>query len=178
VPQSWVAINGVYNGIQQKVSYTIGTTTTDSQSVTKTDAWKNSITATASAGFSFMGASASIKVSASGEFSGSQASSVGQAVMQSQSQTFEVDFNQGQVWQFVFDAADVCDVTGFAINIQELVLTKGKYDYPCCLPGYFVDDSNPHGPCVAINGTASPCTCSDDICNGTPPSRGLRGSVI
>jgi hypothetical protein len=174
---SWVAINGVYNGNLQKVTYSVGTTTTDSQSVTKTDAWKNSITATASAGFSFMGASASVKVSATGEFSGSQASSVGEAVMQSESQTFEADFNQGQVWQFVFDAADVCDVTGFSINVEELVLTKGKYDYPCCLPGYFVDDSNPHGPCVAINGAASPCTCSDDICNGTPPSRGLRGSM-
>jgi hypothetical protein len=174
---SWVAINGIYNGNLQKVTYTVGTTTTDSKSVTNTDAWKNSITGTASAGFSFMGASASISVSATGEFSGSQASSVGQAVAQSESQTFEADFNQGQVWQFVFDAADVCDVTGFSINIEELVLTKGKYDYPCCLPGYFVDDNNPHGPCVAINGIASPCACSDDICNGTPPSRGLRGSM-
>jgi hypothetical protein len=174
---SWVAINGVYNGIQQTVSYTVGTTTTDSKSVTNTDAWKKSITLTASAGFEFMGASASIKASATGEFSGSQASSVSEAVTQSESQTFEADFNQGQVWQFVFDAADVCDVTGFSINVEELVLTKGKYDYPCCLPGYFADDSNPYGPCVAVNGIASPCACSDDVCNGTPPSRGLRGSM-
>jgi hypothetical protein len=174
---SWVAINGIYNGNKQTVSYTVGTTTTDSKTVTSTDAWKKSITGTASAGFSFMGASASVKVSATGEFSGSQASSVGQAVTQSESQTFEADFNQGQVWQFVFDAADVCDVTGFSINVKELALTKGKYDYPCCLPGYFVDDNNPHGPCVAINGIPSPCACSTDICNGTPPNRGLRGSM-
>jgi hypothetical protein len=174
---SWVAINGIYNGNKQQVSYTVGTTTTDSKTVTSTDAWKKSITGTASAGFTFMGVSASVKVSATGEFSGSQASSVGQAVTQSESQTFQAEFNQGQVWQFVFDAADVCDVTGFSINVQELALTKGKYDYPCCLPGYFVDDNNPHGPCVTINGIPSPCACSADICNGTPPSRGLRGSM-
>jgi hypothetical protein len=158
---SWVAINGIYNGNKQQVSYTVGTTTTDSKTVTSTDAWKKSITGTASAGFTFMGVSAS----------------VGQAVTQSESQTFQAEFNQGQVWQFVFDAADVCDVTGFSINVQELALTKGKYDYPCCLPGYFVDDNNPHGPCVTINGIPSPCACSADICNGTPPSRGLRGSM-
>jgi hypothetical protein len=173
---SWVPINGIYNGNQQKVTYTVGTTTTDSQSVTSTDAWKKSITGTASVGFSFLGASAEVSISVTGEFSESQASSVSQAVAQSESQTFEADFNQGQVWQFVYDAADVCDTAGFTINVEELVLTNGQYDPPCCLPGYFVDDNNPHGPCVAINGIASPCTCSDDICNGAPPSRGLRGS--
>jgi hypothetical protein len=175
---SWVSINGVYNGLQQKVSYTVGTTTTDSKSVTNTDAWKKSITGTASAGFVFMGASASIKVSATGEFSGSQQSSVSEAVTQTESQTFEADFNQGQVWQFVFNAADVCDVKGFSINVEELVLTNGKYDYPCCLPGYFAKDSDPHGPCVVVDGIASPCACSADVCNGTaPPSRALRGSM-
>jgi hypothetical protein len=174
---NWVAINGVYNGIKQTVTYTYGTTTTDTQSVTNTTAWKNSITGTATAGFQFMGASASVKVSATGEFSGSQETSVNTAVMQSTSKSVQVEFDQGQVWQFVYDTADVCDVNGFSILVEELVLTNGQYDYPCCLPGYFVDNNNPHGPCVAINGTASPCVCGDEICNGTPPSRGLRGSM-
>jgi CEL-III C-terminal len=174
---SWVAINGMNNGNQQKVSFMVGTTKANSQEVTTTDAWKKSITDTVSGGFQFLGASNSVEVPVTGVFSESQQSSINEALMQCWSQTIEADFNQGQVWQFVLNTADVCDVTGFSITVEELVLTKGKNDYPCCLPGYFVDDNNPHGPCVSVNGINSPCACSDDICKGTPPSRGLRGSM-
>jgi hypothetical protein len=170
---SWQVIQGIANGSSQQVSYSVGTTTTDSQSVTSTQGWKTSITASASAGFDFMGAAAKVSVSVTGEYSQSQQSSISTAVSYTTEKGFTANFGEGQVWQFTYATADICETAGFSITTEELVLTQGFTDYPCCLPGYFQDNNNPHGPCVQ----GSPCACSADVCNGTTNSRGLRGSM-
>ena len=48
---------------------------------------------------------------------------------------------------------------GWDINTNDLVITEGTFNPPCCLPGWFEDADVAHGPCAP----GSPDLCGKDF---------------
>eukprot|EP00529_Nitzschia_sp_RCC80_P021014 CAMPEP_0113464232 /NCGR_PEP_ID=MMETSP0014_2-20120614/13091_1 /TAXON_ID=2857 /ORGANISM="Nitzschia sp." /LENGTH=407 /DNA_ID=CAMNT_0000356299 /DNA_START=395 /DNA_END=1618 /DNA_ORIENTATION=+ /assembly_acc=CAM_ASM_000159 len=156
---SWTIISTCGN-CTESVQYQVGTTSTTSTSVTSTDGWQNSITATVTAGFKFVDVSGSASVSASDQYSSSQSQSVSSAVANTKQVTENYSFPQGGViWQFQYTVDDVCQPDdGFSVLVHSLRRTESADDYPCCLPGNFASTSTytecePDSPdlCAAAN---------------------------
>jgi len=145
------------NAGSHKYTYQEGISTTDSDS--RTEAWKKSVSAGVSAGFTFMGAGATASVSGTSAKSG--AATVSQAIHKTSSQVQETTFSTpGTVWQFSYVATDKCTPTSGEIEIktQDLVVSSGQ---PCCMPQSAMDENNQHGPCQP----GTPCSCPDEICD-------------
>jgi len=89
-------------------------------------------------------------------------SSVSSAVEKTQKRTYETTFHEpGQIWQFEYTIRDSCEPAGWTMETKDLAITNGRFNEPCCLPGYAIDPGNAHGPCS----DGSPCLCSEEICN-------------
>merc|ERR1711871_343994 len=75
--------------------------------------------------------------------------SVGYSSEFAMTKTTEYDFKfaPGQVWQWTWRVTDTDGIT--TVTGKDLVLSAGKFDMPCCLPGYFANISDPIGACHA-----------------------------
>jgi hypothetical protein len=171
VPQTstgkWEIVQGQVNANGQTIKVTTGSTSTASSSITNTQTWQASITDETSAGFSFEGISAQTKVTVGFSYSSQQTESISNAVTHSMTYEMDQEFGSGQVWQFKYTTTDACEPTGFDLYVNEFALTERADQYPCCLPGLFLNATNPHGPCVPG---------SPDACNPSTRTRALRGS--
>merc|ERR1712100_265055 len=60
--------------------------------------------------------------------------------------TFSTTLPAGVIFQFQMNIDDNCGQSGVFMN--DFVVTASANEPPCCLPGYFVDISEPHGECI------------------------------
>lgn len=154
-----------YANAGQKITYEEGITRSSEESVTNTKQWQTSVTRSVAAGFELKGFSAGTSVEVSFEYGESMESSVRSAVEKTQMASYETVFDEpGQIWQFRYFIRDACYPDTWSMATKDLVITKGRFEPPCCLPGYALDPRRQHGPCAA----GSPCMCSDEVCNSQP----------
>jgi len=132
-------------GVQQ-ITYSRGTS--HSKTVTDSKTWGHSTTNSVSAGFSFLGLSASASVghTTSKSFTKTHSSTFEEESSSSYSTTLDA----GTVWQFQMDIQDNCG--GSNVQFSDLQLTQSTLDRPCCLPGHFVNVSEPTGECLEVDG--------------------------
>jgi hypothetical protein len=118
------------------------------KSVTDSKTWGHSTTSSVSAGFSFFGISISSSVShmTSEFFTKSHTSTFSM----SDTESYTTQMGAGTVWQFQMDIKDNCGLSGVKFN--DLQLTQSGLNPPCCLPGHFVNISNPEGECLEVDG--------------------------
>jgi hypothetical protein len=143
----WIAISS--SSGPQMVSYQVGVTR--SHTVEDSTTWGSSVTESVSAGFSAFGIQASTSVS--GTTSTTISHSYSSTFSMSSSTTFTYTFDAGVVWQWQFGITDGCgpsDAQG-----HDLALTANELNPPCCLPGMFVNISQPTSECLA--GTPNLC---------------------
>jgi hypothetical protein len=141
VEGKWVPLT--YSSGHQTYSETIGTTSSYTKSSTQT--WGSSTTKSVTAGFSFMGLSASTTISHT--YSQSLAMSYSQTFSMTKTDTTSIEFDAGQIWQWHFNVTDACgrtDVFG-----RDWVRTDNQIEEPCCPPGFATDPTKQHGPCAA-----------------------------
>lgn len=159
---SWVPVKFI--GVPTDVTETVSVTHSQSTSNTSSESWGHSVEKSASAGFSFWGASASVHVT--GTTSHNVSTSYSQTFEQSSSESHSVTlhFQPGEVWQFQFNMYDKCH--GYStVTTQDLVQTPNLDTPPCCLAGYFLDPKNPSGQCVpGLDGQLF------NLCQQAPPS--------
>jgi len=144
---SWVSISS--SSGDQSVTYQEGITR--SHTVSDSSEWGQSVTVTASAGFDFFGASASVSVS--GAVSNSVSHAYSSTFSMSSTTTYSYQFKAGVVWQWKFNVKDGCGTS--TASGHDLALTPNEINPPCCLPGMFADPTKPTGACAT--GTPSMC---------------------
>ena len=164
----WRSIPSNYNAESQTFTFVQGTSRMVGREETQTNAWKTSVTASYEHDWVFAGGSGKVEVSA--EYSGSITTRVSENLIEEKSAITTSQFKSGTIWQFTYSLSDICETEPWDIRSGDLTLTDGKMYPPCCLPGMFVDNNNPHGPCVGD----SPCNCSDEICYPDKTKRNLR----
>lgn len=59
-------------------------------------------------------------------------------------------FPAGTIWQWQFTITDDCGGRS-TVTKNDVVQTPNDPSMPCCLPGYFADQTKAHGDCVAGN---------------------------
>lgn len=169
----WVPL--AYSNGHQEIKYAEGVeeSRTKETSFERSTNWNLSVTKSITGGFDFKAFSASSSLEISASIGGSFSNSVSEAVGKTASEEFSIttSFGPGQVWQFVYEVRDLCYDGTWDLKMNDLVLTAGKHEPPCCLPGYAVSVGSEHGPCS--DGT--PCSCSKDVCSGEVGCGGLRG---
>lgn len=155
-----------YSSGPQTVSYTYGLedSIANDESFSRTDSWELSVTASVENDFAFGKASLEVSATVGGEMT----KSVSQLITKTSSseESYEYEMQAGQVWQFVYTFTDPCHAEPWHVFANNLVSTSGRFEEPCCLPGYALDPAKQHGPCAVD----SPCTCSDDVCGIASPS--------
>ena len=162
----WVNI-GSSSGMQS-IEYFQGVEFIESTSFERSSQLEASVTASVTGCFVF--GEASLEVSAS--YGQSFARTVSSTVTKSESISLVHDFGPGTVWQWQWSIADVCSANP-SLTTNNLALTRGNFEPPCCLPGYALDEGRPHGPCFE----GSPCSCSSEVCNAQPTNDGCVEGV-
>jgi hypothetical protein len=147
-------------GLQQ-ITYSQGVSHSDTHTDSKT--WGSSTTNSVSAGFRFMGfsASASVGHTTSKSFTKSHSSTFSKE----SSESYSTSLGPGTVWQFTMDIQDNCG--GNTVQFSELQLTQSSIQRPCCLPGHFVNISDPTGECLEVEGEKY------DVCDRNSMSEAL-----
>lgn len=148
--------------IPETVTVTVTETRTEEIETTQLDAWSASVEATVNQGWNLFGQAGGISVTVGAEFTGSLSETARSIVTQTTSTTVTRDFEPGVIWQFTLEMRDVCDPS-WEIAMDAIAPTDNGNEPPCCLPGFFADNTNFHGPCVQD----SPCSCSDEICQSS-----------
>lgn len=156
----WVPVTDL--SVPTTITERMGVTREFSSTFTRTSAWETSVTTMISAGFDFKGVGFDVSVAVGASFSGSVESSVSQAVSLTEEVEIEREFQPSTVWQFQFEVTDIClgESDPWDIFTDIFAPTINRGNEPCCLPGHFLDPTNPHGPCLQ----GSPCVCGDEIC--------------
>merc|ERR1711976_356235 len=130
----------------QTLTYSHGVT--HGKSVTDSKTWGTATTRSVSAGFSFLGFS--ISASVSHESSKSFTKSHTSTFSMSDEESYSTTMGAGTVWQFQMDIQDNCGFSGVKFN--DLQLTQSSLHPPCCLPGHFVNNTDPRGECLTVEG--------------------------
>lgn len=139
-------ITGYWNGIgsspgPQDITYEYGIS--HSYEVDNTQAWGNSVTQSVGGGFSFLGFSKQQTVS--GTTSSMLSETYSNTFSMAETITYTHHLDYGYVWQWVWK---IEDSSGTSIaRTMDISETKGAYEQPCCLPGWFKDPQNPMGEC-------------------------------
>ena len=134
----------------QTVSFEVGTTR--SETVEDSDSWGSTVTETASAEFEVSASAgvASAKATAGLTVSGAQSSTLARSYSSvfsaTSTTTYTYEFGAGVVWQWTFDITTGCGIA--SATGPDLALTPNALTGPCCLPGMFVDVTDPTGPCL------------------------------
>jgi hypothetical protein len=136
----------------QSVEFQIGVTR--SYGVSDTHTWGTQVGATAGVNFGFDGIG--INAGVSGQISRSIAKEYTSQFSMTTTETHTFQFGPGVVWQWQFVVVDVCGST--VVKGNDLVLTAGALNQPCCLPGYAKNISEPHGLCAAGPSVCKPAT--------------------
>jgi hypothetical protein len=137
-PGHWERRGGQIAGATTE-TWTVGTSQTSSE--TKTEDWKQSVTETVSAGFSFENVGgASVEIS--GTIAHETSTALSSAWTEDDSNTYEVKYRAEDIgkqpWQFIFAPSDSCGNT-VRSAAQSLAITDGAWEEPCCLPSYADD---------------------------------------
>lgn len=134
--------------------------------VSNTKDWSKSTTHSTKMGFKYEGFSISHEIShtTSKEFSITHTSTFETSEMT----TYSTTVPAGVVWQFQMDINDNCGQS--SVHMNDVVVTQSATEPPCCLPGYFVNMSNPHGDCIT--------SVDGDNYNVCDPQRVLEDVVI
>jgi hypothetical protein len=149
-----------YANAQQAIEFTTGTTFTNRRE--QTDSWSKGVEASISTEFKFFGAEA--ETSVTGTYAKASSTTVSDVMEKSSEIKQTTTFDEGgQVWQFVYTVQDACGSAD--IKTMDLVITKGQFEPPCCLPGFALTNEQ-HGPCAS----GSPCGCAVSTCTAPPPS--------
>jgi len=138
----------------------------------------------------FFGGATTVTAGGSGEYSSTTARSqetaeeVSKELENSEEKSMTYTLPPGAVWQWEYSVADACTTarrsSPVMIKVDHLAVTDNQAAPPCCLPGFFVDPTKPHGACIALNAThPSPCLtgCTKDICQ-PPASSGECNEAI
>jgi len=130
----------------QTLTYSRGTS--HSKTVSDTKTWGKSTTNSVSAGFGFFGISLSSSVShmTSQSFAKTHSSTFSE----DSSESYSTSLGPGTVWQFQMAIQDNCG--GSSVQFSDLQLTQSTLHRPCCLPGHFVNVSDPTGECLEVDG--------------------------
>jgi len=162
------ASSGVWNylatatGGDYTLTYTEGVTRTNERSTDRTSTWDTSVSASVTANFAFGSVSGEVTQS----FGGSQSTTVSNSLARNQDVSHATTwYEKGVIWQYAIHIQDLC-VPGWDVTTNEVYMTPSIEEPPCCLPGYFLDIENPHGPCKE----GSPCQCSKEVCEGPQDS--------
>jgi len=110
--------------------------------------WSQSVTTSVEAGFEAFGADTKVTVSSTTAYELTLSHST--TFETSYGEKFTEDFDAGTVWQWAWAVTDGCGKSQITSN--DLVLTRGVWDPPCCLPGYAYDARKPTGRCMAAKG--------------------------
>lgn len=137
----WLQIQS--SSSDQSVEFQKGVTR--SYTVSDTRTWGTTVSANAGVSFGFSGVG--ITAGVSGSLSQSIAKGYTSEFEMSSTETHTFNYGPGVVWQFQFTVTDRCGSS--TIKGNDLALTKGAIDPPCCLPGYSRNISVPHGDCAA-----------------------------
>jgi len=131
---------------QQQLTYSRGTS--HSKTVSDSKTWGSSTSESVSAGFGFFGIS--ISSSVSHQTSKSFTKTHSSTFSEDSSETYSTSVGAGTVWQFQMNIQDNCG--GSAVAFSDLQLTQSTLHRPCCLPGHFVNVSDPTGECLEVDG--------------------------
>merc|ERR1712014_547489 len=83
----------------------------------------------------------------SGTLSRSIAKEYSSEFSMSKTETHTFNYGAGVVWQWQFTITDQCGSS--TVSGNDMALTPGAFEPPCCLPGYAKNVSVPHGACAA-----------------------------
>ena len=124
-----------------EISYSVETKFTDT--TVRTEGWKSSVSATVSAGFTFLGFGSKLSVGID-SFNLEDKQEV-LSTKSTKSEAIKRSFTApGQVWRWVHTIQDSCGSAEF--HTARYALTSTRMQYPCCLPGYAKDQANFHDP--------------------------------
>lgn len=136
----WEALVYIH-GQNQTWTTTWGSQRTSTQ--TNIQQWSQEVTTEVSAGFEVEGIGASVSVS--GSISESLGQEYQQAFAMSTSQQVEIGLPiAGQWWRWAFETTDLCGSTTTTVA-GEVAVTHSADEQPCCVPGGFVNASDPFG---------------------------------
>ncbi|CAB9496820.1 expressed unknown protein [Seminavis robusta] len=159
---NWKYVN--FSNGHQSFSFDVGTTNTRGKDVTKSWHWEVGVSATVEAN----GGVGSTSLEVNSNYGEESSETISESLDFSKSHSWSVDLSPGAVWQFETVVHTLCEQfsdnereDAMNIHAKSYVITENKLKPPCCLPGLFKENDNPHGPC--LDGT--PCLCEDqDIC--------------
>jgi len=130
---SWMWVEAIANSGVKQYSYH----STERNTQSSSSEWSESLTVSVSEGFTYSGVSGSVEVSSAA--ARTQARSLETALQEGYAETQTYDISPETVgmglWQFEFTATDTCQHTE-KIKTHEFIYTKGRFQSPCCLPGY------------------------------------------
>lgn len=134
---------GSFSSVPVQVTYSYGTTHTSE--IDNIDTWSQSVTKSMSASF---GVTSSVGISDEVDTQTTTAVSQGTSdvLTTAENDSYSYSVTPGQVWQWTWVTVDT-DGTSTSLT-NDLVVTNGTYDVPCCIPGYFTDPANPTGSCA------------------------------
>jgi hypothetical protein len=130
----------------QELQYSYGVDR--SYEVTQTGAWSKSVSHSVTAGFSYDGAKLTTTVShnTSQEYTMSHSSTFST----SQLETYSTQLPAGVAWQFHMFIEDNCGTS--TVHMRDFQVTDSAANPPCCLPGYFINETDPLGDCMTVDG--------------------------
>lgn len=140
----WVQVGSSPGSQQLQFSYGVDR----SYSVSNTGSWSKSTTESMTGGFSYDGFSLSRTVSdgTSRQYTLSHSSTFST----SQMDTYVTTLPAGVVWQFQVGVQDNFGTS--TVHMRDFQVTDSAASPPCCLPGYFLDESDPRGDCINVDG--------------------------
>lgn len=123
--------------------------------------WSNGVSVSASAGIRIPLIGASFEVSTTAEFSRSTSQMISSVLSRSEERTTTDGPFSGALYQWYARIDDTCNGPNgpSTVGMESFQITEGPE--PCCLPAFFLDWRDPHGPCR----DGSPCMCSAAVCS-------------
>lgn len=137
------------------ISVAYGTETSTTFTTEEQHSWSNSVETSIKAGFAADIFSGGVSVTVTNTEAQSISQSMSSSLAESTMKTYTYPMPRaGQVWQWQMLIEDTCGLSK-SIGYQAAVTTNSRVEFPCCLPGYFKDPSNPRGAC--LDGSTSFC---------------------
>lgn len=169
----WQILRTVTGADEHTIEFSMGVTSSHSNSITSSSNWQESVSKTvtksvsASVGGEFKGVSGSVsgsyETSTTNENSwgGAFEDSISRAVSHNSGEVLTATFGQGTVWQWRNSIQDFCGEEPWQLKTDNLALTEGANAPPCCIPGLELIATQAHGPCMP----GTPCFCSEHVCD-------------
>jgi hypothetical protein len=133
----WEALQVI--SLQGSVKVTVGTSSTYSETATKE--WSESAKMSLEEGLKVEGVGSettTFSQEVTAAMSDSYSTEFSRTTQVERTYTFAEDDVTKQLWQFVMSPSDSCGHAA-STDINEIALTKGRYEPPCCAPGWATD---------------------------------------